>query len=92
MMKPEQPGKMAVSMRWDQTGAPQVTAKGRGPVAEEIIALAKKHDIPVREDNELAQLLVTVKLGDEIPHELYLAVAEVIAFAYRLRGDSPVKA
>lgn len=88
-MKPEQPSKLAVSMQWGRTGAPKVTAKGQGAVAEEIISLAKKHNIPMREDSQLAQLLVTVKLGEEIPHELYLAVAEVIAFAYRLRGDSP---
>ena len=87
-MKPEQPNKLAVSMQWDRTGAPKVTAKGQGAVAEEIISLAKQHNIPMREDSQLAQLLVTVKLGEEIPHELYLAVAEVIAFAYRLRGDS----
>ena len=85
-MKPDQHDKVAVSMHWDKTGAPKVTAKGRGLLAEEIIELAKHHDVPMREDEALAQLLVTVKLGDEIPHELYVAVAEVIAFAYGLRG------
>ena len=85
-MKPDQSDKVAVSMHWDKTGAPKITAKGRGLLAEEIIELAKQHNVPMREDEALAQLLVTVKLGDEIPHELYVAVAEVIAFAYGLQG------
>ena len=76
--------RVAVSMHWDQTGAPKVTAKGQGEIAEKIIELAKEHDIPMREDEELARLLVQLRLGDEIPRELYVAVAEVIAFAYSL--------
>ena len=83
--------KVAVSMRWDKTGAPKVTAQGRGELAERIIELAKVHNIPVREDKDLAQLLLALHLGDEIPRELYVAVAEVIAFAYSLRDSLPVR-
>ncbi len=77
--------KLAVSMKWDGDGAPKVTAKGKGLVAEQIIALAEQHKLPIKSDSELVSLLSTVELGDEVPEQLYLAVAEVIAFAYRLK-------
>ena len=76
----------AVALRYDGTGAPRVTARGHGDVAERILAIAREHRIPVREDRNLVQLLALVELGDEVPSELYRAVAEVIAFAYRLSG------
>lgn len=82
---------VAVSMRWDGTGAPQITAKGTGITAERIIELAKQHEIPIEENPELVELLVQVNLNDEIPTELYVAVAEVIAYAYRLREDFVVE-
>lgn len=86
-MKPSNPDKMAVSMHWDKSGAPKVTAKGRGELADRIIALATAHDVPIKEDKALAALLLSVELGDEIPRELYVAVAEVIAFAYALKDE-----
>jgi flagellar biosynthesis protein len=79
----------AVALRYDGTGAPRVTARGRGEVAERILAIAREHQVPVREDRNLVQLLALVELGDEVPAELYRAVAEVIAFAYRLSGKGP---
>lgn len=80
------PPSTAVALRYDGVGAPRVTAKGRGEVAERILTLAREHGIPIREDPNLAVLLSTVELGDEVPPALYRAVAEVIAFAYRLAG------
>ena len=74
-------------MHWDKSGAPKVTAKGRGELADRIIALAMAHDVPIKEDKALAALLLSVELGDEIPRELYVAVAEVIAFAYALKDE-----
>lgn len=79
----------AVALRYDGTSAPRVTARGRGEVADRILAIAREHQIPVREDPNLVQLLALVELGDEVPAELYRAVAEVIAFAYRLSGKAP---
>lgn len=79
--------KLAVSMRWQGKGAPIVTAKGKGLVAEQIIALAEQHKLPIKTDSELVNLLSTVELNEEVPEQLYSAVAEVIAFAYALRGD-----
>jgi flagellar biosynthesis protein len=83
------PSDIAIALKYDGQGAPRVTAKGKGHIAEQILELAKKYDIPLRGDPQLARLLSRVPLGDEIPHELYVAIAEVIAFAYLLSGKRP---
>lgn len=85
------PLRTAVALRYDGHGAPRVTAKGRGYVAEEILALAREHSIPLHEDTALVSLLARLELNEEIPEKLYRAVAEVLAFAYRLRGKWPEK-
>jgi flagellar biosynthesis protein len=64
--------------------APRLVARGRGLVAERIVALARAADVPVAADAALAEALVRVDLLREVPEELYLAVAEVIAFLYRM--------
>ena len=79
--------KLAVSMEWSGDGAPKVTAKGKGLVAEQIIALAEQHKLPIKSDSALVNLLSAVELGEDVPEQLYVAVAEVIAFAYRLKGE-----
>lgn len=81
--------KKAVALYYDGTTAPILSAKGAGDIADEIIALAKEHDIPIHEEPELVNLLAKLRLGDEIPRELYIAVAEVIAFAYMIKGKMP---
>jgi flagellar biosynthesis protein len=83
------PPDIAVALHYDGQRAPRVTAKGKGLVAEQIVALAKQHDIPLHSDKNLVKVLSNVPLGDEIPRELYLAIAEVIAFAYMLSGKQP---
>ncbi len=80
---------LAVALKYDGENAPRLTAKGRGELAERILALAEEHDVPLHEDVELAALLSQIPLGDEIPQALYRAVAEVIAFAYLLSGKRP---
>lgn len=89
MSRDKAPLAEAVALKYDGRGAPRVTAKGRGKVAEHILELAAEAGVPVREDPELTLLLAQVELGDEIPPELYVAVAQVIAFAYRLSGKEP---
>lgn len=79
----------AVALHYDGSNAPKVTAKGSGDVAEQIIALAKEHGIPLQKNKPLVELLSQLDLGDEIPEALYLAVAEIIAFAYMLNGKVP---
>lgn len=83
------PGKV-VALRYEGVGAPQVTAKGEGLVAEKILALAKEHNIPLHEDPGLVAVLAKLELGDEVPVALYRAVAEVIAFAYMVSGKASV--
>ncbi len=88
-MSDRKPTKTAVALEWNGKGAPRVTAKGRNEIADNILAIAREHDVPIDEDPELTEVLAHVQLGDEIPAELYLAVAQVIAFAYRLSGKAP---
>ena len=84
-MKPEKPPR-AVALRYDRAadGAPRVVAKGQGHVAETIIAQALDHGVPLHEDPNLAAALSALDIDAEIPPELYRAVAEVLAFIYRL--------
>ena len=89
---PKDPGErrlLAVALQYGGEGAPRVTAKGYGAIGEQILERARAHDVPIRQDAELSGLLARVPLGDEIPENLYLAVAEVLAFAYRLSGAAP---
>lgn len=78
----------AIALHYDGNLAPSVTAKGAGDVAKEIYRIAKENNIPLHEDAELAQLLSRLDIGEEIPRNLYIAVAEVIAFAYIVSGKA----
>ncbi len=64
--------------------APRVVAKGRGTIAEKILETARKHGIPIKEDKTLVEILSSLDLYQEIPAELYRAVAEILAFVYAL--------
>lgn len=79
----------AVALRYtpDAGRAPLVVASGRGAIARRLVEIAAEHGVPVREDPDLAALLSLVDLGDEIPAELYQAVAEVINFVYRANNE-----
>jgi len=79
-------GKRATALRYDGPDAPRVVASGRNLVAEKILEEAREAGVPVREDAVLAQALETLELDTEIPPELYKAVAEALAWAYRLTG------
>jgi flagellar biosynthesis protein len=79
----------AVALYYDGNNAPHVSAKGTGAVAEQIIAIAQEHGVPLCDNSALVDLLVTLELGDEIPEALYIAVAYIIAFAYQLEGKTP---
>ena len=68
--------------------APKMVAKGRGKVAEKIVEIAKAHNIPIKEDKDLVEFLSTLDLYQEIPEELYKAVAEIIAFIYELKDKA----
>lgn len=81
--------RIAVALTYDGEHAPVVSAKGEGDLAEQIIALAKAHDVPLMENVELLKLLALLEMGEEIPNELYITVAEIISFAYWLKGKMP---
>jgi flagellar biosynthesis protein len=83
-MNAETENRLAVALHYDRTGAPRVVAKGRGAIGKKIIEVARAHDIPIEENEVLAGALANVELGDEIPAELYKAVAEVLIFVLRL--------
>lgn len=82
------PTHIAVALRYDQKkmGAPKVVAKGAEKIAERIKEIAVEHNIPVVEDKFLARTLYkTVDVGEEIPEKLFQAVAEILAYIYRLK-------
>lgn len=72
-----------------ETAAPKVTAKGRGPVAEKILAVARQHGVPVHSDPDLVEVLAALDLDMEIPEEIYAVVAELLAFVYRTNNKLP---
>ncbi len=86
MSKPEKP-RRAAALRYDKeqaNGAPKVIAAGAGLIADRIVELAREQGVPVREDPALAEALVRLELEQEIPSELFVAVAEVLVWAYGL--------
>ena len=76
----------AVALKYDKEKdqAPKVIAKGKAEIAGKIIEIAKTHNLPLYEDKHLVEILEALDLETEIPPELYRAVAEVLAFIYRL--------
>jgi len=82
------PKAVALKYNHQKNKAPKVIAKGRGDIAEKIIEVAKAHNVPLYEDKNLSQILEALELETEIPPELYRAVAEVLAFIYRLNGKT----
>ncbi|MEK7323206.1 MAG: EscU/YscU/HrcU family type III secretion system export apparatus switch protein [Pseudomonadota bacterium] len=83
------PPPKAVALRYEGKGAPRVVAKGGGEVAKHILAVAAEHGIPLHADPQLLSLLSRLELGDEIPENLYIAIARIIAFAYFVSGKAP---
>jgi flagellar biosynthesis protein len=79
----------AVALQYDKgrMRAPRVTAKGRGVLAERLVALAKENGVPVQEDRLLVEALEAVDVGQEVPLELYQVVAEILVTVYRAERD-----
>jgi flagellar biosynthesis protein len=76
--------KRAAALRYEGGGSPKVTAAGRGLIAEKILEEAKKAGVPIREDKALAEALAGLELGTDVPEDLWVAVAQALAWAYRL--------
>ncbi|MBV1908555.1 MAG: EscU/YscU/HrcU family type III secretion system export apparatus switch protein [Kangiellaceae bacterium] len=81
----------AAALKYDGVNSPTLVAKGAGETAQEIISIAEQNEVHIHYDPLLLDVLTRLELGDEIPEELYLAVAKIIAFAYYLQGKHPDK-
>ena len=88
-MTDKQPPRQAIALSYDGINAPSLTAKGDDELAEAILAIAREHEVPIYENADLVRLLAKLELGDEIPEALYRAIAEIIAFAWYLKGKCP---
>ena len=93
---PIDPTREAIALAYSQTdAAPRVVARGKGLVAEQIIARAKEHGVYVHESPELVALLIQVDIDEHIPPQLYMAIAELLAWLYRIENggtaiDAPI--
>ncbi|MBX9407515.1 EscU/YscU/HrcU family type III secretion system export apparatus switch protein [Pseudomonas baetica] len=81
--------RQAIALKYDGNHAPTLTAKGDEELAEEILRIARDCEVPIYENAELVRLLARMELGDSIPEELYRTIAEIIAFAWHLKGKFP---
>ena len=85
--------KQAIALNYDENKhlAPTVVAKGKGLVAEQILEEARNHQVPIQEDPSLVELLSTLNINEQIPEDLYMAVAEVFAFIYSIEKEKAEK-
>jgi len=74
----------AISYDINKDEAPKIIASGQGTIAEKIIEAAREHDIAIEENQDIIDVLVQLNIGEEIPAELYQAVAEILSFIYHL--------
>jgi len=88
-MKDDKTIDTAVALNYDGKSAPKISAKGEDELAQKIVEIANEHGIPLYHDEKLARTLSKLDLGSEIPEQLYLTIAEIIAFAYKLRDMTP---
>ncbi len=89
--KKKEKRKAAVALKYEaeKDAAPKITAAGKGKLAEKILELAERYNIPVHEDAPLAELLSKLEVGETIPPELYPVVAEILAWVYSLNRKYP---
>jgi len=83
-VKPNIKKAVALGYNEQKSKAPKVLATGKGEMAAKLISLAKENGVPIKEDEDLVELLSKLDLGDEIPPNIYKAVAEVFAFIYQM--------
>lgn len=81
--------RQAIALSYDGQAAPTLSAKGDAELAEAILAIARDYEVPIYENAELVRLLARLELGDAIPEALYRTIAEIIAFAWHLKGKCP---
>ncbi len=78
---------VALTYERQKDDAPRVGAKGQGRIAEKIIEIAKQHNLPIKDDPDLIEVLSSLDIDQQIPAELYVAVAELLAFIYSLNSE-----
>ncbi len=81
--------KKAVALKYDPSidKAPKVVAKGAGKIAEQILEIAQRSGVPIREDSDLVEVLSHLDLHQQIPPETYIVVAEILAWVYGLNAE-----
>jgi len=92
-MKTRNRPKKAIALKYQpkSNNAPKVTAKGKGKVAEKIIEIAREHNIYTHDDPDLVEVLSHLDLNEEIPSDLYIIVAELLAFVYSLNSGQNLR-
>lgn len=85
------PPTKAVALGYDirKDEAPRVVASGKGPIAEQMLALAEEHGIPIHTDKALAEILSVLELDSFIPLDAYTAVAEILSYLYKKNSEKP---
>ncbi len=78
--------KLAIALEYDGEAAPRVTASGHDELALAILRAAQTAEVPIHSDRDLALVLDTLDIGEQIPPQLYVVIAEILCFAYRLSG------
>lgn len=86
--RPIPPRRKAAALRYDfeKDNVPRVVAKGQGPMAEKIIELAREHGVTIHEDPDLIEMLTKLDVDQLIPEKMFIAVAEVMAYVYRINN------
>ena len=92
-MKTRKSQKKAIALKYQpkSDNAPKVTAKGKGKVAEKIIEIAREHNIYTHNDSNLVETLSRLDLNEEIPSDVYIIVAELLAFVYSLNSGQKLR-
>ncbi|MGD0053286.1 MAG: EscU/YscU/HrcU family type III secretion system export apparatus switch protein [Vulcanimicrobiaceae bacterium] len=85
---PDRPAAAALSYDPTKPGPPEIVAIGRGLTAEEIVRLAREHEVPIHQDAGLVEALAKLEVGQRLPRELYAIVAEVLAFVYAVDAQA----
>ncbi len=85
--------KKAIALRYDldKENAPKVIAKGKGKIAKRIIKIAEENELPIKKDEDLVELLTKIDIDQEIPNNLYKAVAEVFSFIYNVTNEKELE-
>ncbi len=89
MKKHNDQSEIAIALSYDGENAPIIRAKGEDEWAMRIVEIAKQHNVLIHQDPVLTKILSQLALGEEIPEFLYVSIATIIAFAYKLNNKCP---